>query len=107
MLYDPKKWDAPEVEPVEDWRRVLRRAAALLETNGWCQGEMEGDGGRHCALGAIEASYIDPEDGTLAIMALKKVLGAKGRKAFIADWNDTRGRTKKDVIAKLRKAAAS
>ena len=120
MLYDPK-WNAEtETNPDEPWRALLLRAAEVIEERGWTQGSYcDGDGGV-CAMGAISvgAGY-PPEsiDGLAnyvsgkAVMKLIKVIDPQGkfvdRIGSIPDWNDTRGRTKEEVIAALRTAAAS
>lgn len=85
---------------------VLRRAADLIEQEGWVQGEFGGPGEGYCALGAIRAQY----DGVpfpvrvAAIEALSAPLPSRfeGR---APRWNDYPGRKAPSVVRHLRKVA--
>jgi hypothetical protein len=106
------------VSHTPDTADVLDRAADLILQKGWTQEvharDESGDSDFvtadsavcFCALGAISAAYgSDPSDetGVDAQFHLRKVLPAY---ASIPDWNDDPVRTKDEVVAKLREAAA-
>ena len=137
MLFDPQKWvmpEIPEVEPEnEPWRRLLKDAIGVIQKRGWTQNKIEAQDGSVCLLGALQvarhgmtsakARYrgsdnrYSKEDHYKARLALKRVIGDSS----IASWNDRSGpsfffegsinrsqyRTKDEVIAALKKAAAS
>lgn len=91
-------------------RDVLHRAADLLETGEWewCQGFAR-HGDALCMLGAVSAAcgvvperpYITIEselyEDACDVLAVHVPEGA--------DWNDKPGRTKAEVVARLRQAA--
>lgn len=88
---------------------VLLRAAEIVEER-WQQGSSGEPGGPRCAIGAIEEAiwgddYPGPERFSLALEVKVRV-----RHMFIGSialWNDAPGRTKEQVAAKLREAAAT
>lgn len=109
MLYDPK-WTPAETEiQLEPWQQILLKAADILETHGWCQKSFGDYHHGFCAIGAIRAVTAQPwdkvgitdPDGRRAAMKLYRNI----RGQTIALWNDTYGRTKEEVIAKLREVA--
>lgn len=85
---------------------VLTRAADLLEEFGWRQGDYGSKReGTFCMLGAVDAACGDlganfHNDGVC--LALYKSF----EDASVVKWNDAPGRTKAEVVAKLRDAAA-
>lgn len=90
---------------------VLNRAADLLESGewGWCQGGARiGDG--LCMLGAVAAAVgrvpagkgIDL-DHDARYVAAREALAANN--SGLGTWNDVLGRTKAEVVARLREAA--
>jgi len=91
---------------------ILRQAAAVLESKGWCQGMMHGIGGTCCMLGAITtAAWAEPHDGHAVRRIAEReractmvVQLLRGR--AISEWNDEPGRTKEQVVAKLLEAAS-
>jgi hypothetical protein len=90
-------------------RAILARAADLIESEGWTQGESVDRMGRMCALGAIGASrntldFNSPVDLFWATRRAKQML-RRALTVSIAEWNDTLGRTKEEVVAKLREVA--
>jgi hypothetical protein len=103
MLYDPK-WSPPEVKVnVETWQEALLQAADVLERDGWCQHHNYDNDGSRCmlgALGSVSYNYTTSAYGT-AILKLQSSLAMR-----ISEWNDATGRTKEEVIAKLRKIAS-
>ena len=101
---------------------TLYKAAEHIEAHGWYQGYywphpkdrieppyVQGD--PCCALGAIAVvEDSDPMYDTDAMKELADYLGIGvglilGKSAGVADWNDTAGRTKEEVLAALRGAA--
>jgi hypothetical protein len=98
--------------------RLLMRAADVIERDGWCQNNVLTEDGRVCLVGAIHTAnnkrfgrandYCDPwdENSREALVRMDRVLPkvADGIGAC-AVWNDTPGRTKDEVVAKLRAVA--
>lgn len=87
----------------------LERAAEIVRKR-WCQGHMLSPNGLHCAVGALHvaAGYYARGDGAGDCVLynnmsrrLHKVIGSRG----IMAWNDTKGRTKEEVVAALQAAA--
>lgn len=97
---------------------VLHRAADLLEEFGWTQGSLGmpsrhgGKRGALCYLGSIAQAHLDfglSADRNEYLTAAQYLGGAKGNFASIAShawmFNDAAGRTKAQVVARLRDAA--
>lgn len=83
-------------------KKMLFAAASRLEAGGWCLGPGIGYGqaeGPTCALGAIV--FVGGPRFGVARDALKAHLGIHG----VTVWNDSPGRTAKEVIGALRSAA--
>lgn len=91
---------SPVVAPVTR-REVLHRAADLLEEFGWGQGYYGSKKeGWFCAIGAIDAAaddlgYPNADEATMPMYAWGSV----------TQFNDAPGRTKAEVVARLREAA--
>jgi hypothetical protein len=87
-------------------RRVadkLRAAADLLAADGWIQGKLEDDQGRHCMTGALNAVTGDDQDVYFAVFrVVRDYLGG----LRLTWWNDEAGRTAEQVVAVLRETAA-
>lgn len=93
-------------------QEILLKAADYYDRLGWCQKAMSIKDGRRssvrvweypdevCLIGAIFYAAIEIKDANLALGAIEKACGSKA-----ASWNDTPGRTKEEVVAKLREAA--
>ncbi len=80
---------------------VARKAADLLERDGWCQGRLVGNKGDHCILGALDA--VDPSEDARFLKATSDfILRVKGA---VTLWNDAPERTANEVIALLRQVA--
>ena len=111
------------------WRRILRRAASLLERTTWIRGTLardkEGlyanpgdeDACQFCTLGAIahvsnvkvtghgNILYDNAKNAKSCQLAINKLGGAVGS---VWSWNDhTTSLTKDQVVAKLREVANS
>lgn len=82
---------------------VLREAAAIIERDGWCQGDYR-DGKKRCAVGAI-ADARPPDWPDRLFDAVDSAIEAVVGTAILPDWNDAPGRTKDEVIAALLSAA--
>jgi hypothetical protein len=86
---------------------LLLRAADLLEEFGWRQMHVGSKRqGAFCALGAINTATSDHglERGAEwqeARQILERLVGGS-----VAHWNDADGRTRAEVVAKLREAAS-
>lgn len=117
--------------PIPTPASLLTRAAAILDERGWTQGFYFNEAGCVCALGAIHAAVAEAagQDSTdrlrlefphLAITADMQPLADAFLKALdavdaavpggkdrfsLAEWNDQRGRTKREVQELLRRAA--
>lgn len=107
MLYD-KKWDKPLVvaDPASD---LLRKAADKIERCGWCQGTAQTYYGSFCALGALEhAQHAAGLHISVYFEAVSRLIDLLRltQPASIATWNDTKGRTKEQVVSAMRDAAA-
>jgi len=89
---------------------VLREAADLIESDGWCRRRWEADTGERCLVTALDAAADDNED--LLHEAVSALIGRIGAPAApvrmlraLTAWNDAPGRTVGDVTALLRAAA--
>lgn len=90
------------MKPLEQYRTDLLRAADYIEEHGWCQRSWR-FGQRVCAMGAIGESLKGGWDRKRfldAHRALEKAVGGS-----VPGWNDERGQTKENVVAKLREVA--
>lgn len=91
---------------------VFRKAAAVLERDGWVQGDFHHPQHGHCALGALEiALWGRPYSLSLNDPAemddLRRVRDLLGTHVgdFVTDWNDGTGRTQGDVVKALLQVA--
>lgn len=103
--HTPAKMDEP--------CRLMLSAASIIERDGWCQNSMTSPSGQVCLEGALlraygvkfdhhtGASQMPPNAVFDVLMTIKNRLG--GTRPF--DWNDTPGRTKEEVVTKLRAVA--
>jgi len=92
---------------------ILLGAASILEKRGWVQKVSEDASGACCVQGAIHyAAYGTATEPSMCVLGMH----AQVSKAFnrlraclprnrIIPWNDAEGRTKEEVISKLREAA--
>lgn len=76
------------------------KAWQLLEKYGWCQDSFCNALMERCALGAIFNVYKHTEPIEAARQRLMKVANTDN----IACWNDSKGRTKRQVINAMKKA---
>ena len=90
---------------------VLLNAAELLETRGWCQSTYYNDNGACCLVGAIGAVVLGRDDTSLDLCRVEMSHPAMALVRKVTDeipsfWNDRPGRTRAQVISRLREAAA-
>lgn len=85
---------------------TLQAARDLLDANEWCQGrytrpcEDDPDKTGFCALGALIHSNIGGRGYSAARLALLEALPLDDSpRQHVAEWNDTPGRTKNEVLA--------
>lgn len=87
---------------------LRKKAAKVIQTRGWHRGSFSSVKGAVCMLGALNTaaygnaigpSYLTPFS---AVNALQRAVLSIGLKS-IPKWNDRKGRTKAQVIAKLLK----
>lgn len=99
-------------------RDVLRRAAEVLRSSGWCRYELgpaNCAAGPHCALGAIHCvADRTSQVNELARRRLSAFLierrgmpWMQQTSRVITEWNDRRTRTAEEVVAALEEAAAA
>src|SRR6266853_1331882 len=103
MLSDPK-WDKKVEVELDEISQHFLRAIDYLERNGWCQCAFIDPEGRACIWGAINRTY---KDGPLTAPYGSQELFGRLQKIGIVSvmaFNDNSGRTKEQVIAKLREA---
>ncbi len=83
---------------------ILDKAADLIMKKGWCQRELHKAGDGYCIEGAVRE--IDANGFQKVIKFIENATGEIGWYERIPHvWNDVDGRTKRQVIAALRKAA--
>jgi hypothetical protein len=80
------------------------KALQYLDQHGWCQFSFEDGQGRVCAMGAIR-KVMHRAEWEAAAKRLADHLRINS--LSIADWNNTKGRTKEQVQAALRAAAGA
>ncbi len=80
---------------------VARKAADLLERDGWCQGKFR-NSGAHCVVAALTAvdDWSAPEQA-----AVRRRLRVHAGTEWLVNWNDAPERTADEVIALLRQVA--
>ena len=100
-------------EGLDSAGKLLLKAAAWIEHHGWIQGKLSW-ANKVCALGALSnAAEGGPYEPIIeAEERLKALLPEPyrsdkhvGSLCALAAWNDERGRTKDEVVAKMRAAA--
>lgn len=100
-------------EELDEASKLLLRAAALIEKHGWCQNYLISPEGKLCFAGAMKvAAYGIPFPSRpgaiqptmeMAWDRFEKAVGVKWGRA--SKWNDEPGRTKDEVVAKIRSVA--
>lgn len=92
--------------PAVTRKDVLHRAADLLTEFGWCQGTYGSKvEGAFCAEGAIFQAVLDLYGRGYILNATqwRRVFASLGD--HLPNWNDAPGRTRAEVVARLREAA--
>jgi hypothetical protein len=88
-------------------KQIAQKAAELLEEHGWCQHASRGLLGNLCMMQAVTESIcnlIGNREAENVIRLYTFVSGAIDDKVNGSPvrWNDTRGRTKEEVLGLLR-----
>ena|SRR5882672_2439208 len=104
MLHD-EKWD------LDEDGKVIWGVANYIDGHGWCQ-NMYSTGGKVCILGAYQAlgnCHVMMIDNIERHPPLKRIASFLGYVNLtlngIAEYNDTKGRTKEEVVTMLKQAA--
>ncbi|MEV6245237.1 hypothetical protein AB0M38_03405 [Streptomyces sp. NPDC051742] len=88
----------------------LELTALVIERYGWHRGSLRSTSGRRCILGAqavlFRLGYGDETTARTAGHHLQTVLAARGISEPYHRWNDATGRTRTEVLALVRTAAA-
>jgi hypothetical protein len=107
MLHDPIA-----EQKIAD-RQRLRDAADYIEKHGWCQGSMSSPDGRVCLAGALWQIAAREDDNPVETFRrlntyqrlAEHLLGKQSPIGFtihnIMLWNDSFGRRKEEVVARL------
>jgi len=92
-------------------RKVVQKVRNLLITDGWCQGDYVNHKGQYCLVGALEAStssYYLRNSFHKRVETLINLNKHEENENWawdnIIEWNDDSGRTKRQVLALLKKA---
>ncbi|MFJ8659291.1 hypothetical protein [Streptomyces sp. NPDC093795] len=89
----------------------LELIALVIERYGWHRGALRSTSGRRCILGAqavlFRLGYGDETTARAAGHRLQAVLAARGISEPYHRWNDATGRTRTEVLALVRTAAAN
>jgi hypothetical protein len=85
--------------------RILERAARVIEERGWCQGHYETKSGAVCTSRAISIATDEVGNDMHDRFRARDTLALHIGRDSIASWNDVKGRTKEEVVTKLREAA--
>lgn len=131
MLYDPKWKPTEEEVQLEEWQKILLKAADIIENGGHCKIHLEDARGRHCALGAIALASVGekkasspcddllfdelytPYRNTEAVMKLYEYIadqypdrvGNYPGYTGVYEFNDDKSTCESDVINAMREAA--
>lgn len=82
---------------------LLRKAADLIEQNGWTQGTYVNANGCLCMMGAFYRVCDGMSDLDLRREARRILEVRTGKRGLgLFGWNDAKGRTVEEVIAMLR-----
>lgn len=95
---------------------LIMQAHDLLKRNGWVQGMYDSKDGEHCLVGALRAVALQTADqndaGFLAVLMLGRAIGLPKWMTDryqivnrIEAWNDDLSRTKRQVLAAMKRAA--
>lgn len=106
-----KHFDREKESPqLDEASKLLLKAASIIEERGWCQHNLQSSDGRLCLEGAISFAYYGHAMGAFCDPATRVAFDrmaaatSKDREAP-HHWNDDKGRTKEEVVAKLRAVA--
>jgi hypothetical protein len=91
---------APEV------RRVLRKAADMIEKEGWCRGKPRHGHQRDVVNAIRDAAFDLYDEWSQWRDATMKALRAYLKNDDVSGWNDAPSRTKAGVLSALRECAS-
>ena len=104
MLYNPNwKQEEVKIEPLDEVRAALRKAAKIIERKGWTRGELQNDQGEVCLMGSVMLACYNVEwisrctfnGADLLHYRVCRLIDQK--KPDVVCWNDTQA-TKQEVI---------
>ena len=90
---------------LDDVSKSLLEMAEYIEEHGWCQNQVRDKKGQVCVAGAMHFSRNNLREGNNWSEAKARITKVTGCECNIVQWNNTPGRTKEEVINKLREAA--
>jgi len=103
MLYN-EKWNKVKLEP---WQQIILGVADLIDRHGHCQHVLEKDG-HYCIGGAFvklsTTQNFRNKDWRKAVVHVHHACEQDGYNTYVG-FNDTPGRTKEEVVQKLRDCA--
>lgn len=82
----------------------FRRAANLLEKDGWCRYSFRNAEGAHCTVGALRDTKQGDPDDSVSYFASKHAGKYAERRGLIL-WNDRKVKSGEEVIKLFRKCA--
>lgn len=92
---------------------IIKSAVSIIESDGWMQGALtENSGhGRHCVIGAVllaarKYGLFQLKSAETELDDILRFLQDACGGEFVTKWNDEKGRTQKQVVKMMRKAAA-
>jgi hypothetical protein len=102
MLFDPK-WKAKKT--AKSLPQIYNEAADAIRERGHSRGELRDKDGSMCVWGAINLvaegdQFAVGGESSTRLAPLSKIVGK-----HVITWNNEEGRTKRQVIGLLRKAA--
>jgi hypothetical protein len=91
-------------EALDETGKLFLKAAALIEDRGLARGVAQDSRGRLCIVGALNLAHGgEAHDSSCPLRTFERFQDATGQ--MLRTWNDQRGRTKEEVVAKLRAVA--
>lgn len=101
--------ETKQLQPVEldGPAKLLLKAAAVIERDGWCQNDIQTFDGRVCLAGAVKRAAGVPLHNFVWDEESEEAMDRMNRQALqegfvdAPRWNDMIGRTKEEVVAKL------
>lgn len=89
---------------LDDISKGLLEIAEYIKEHGWCQNRVLDEKGQVCVAGTMHLSRNNLREGNNWDEAKARITKVTGE-YNIVQWNNTPGRTKEEIINKLREAA--